>query len=151
MGRDRGASVLGHVVQIKLEVPADGAPDFADGESPLRFQSADGSFYLTDEELLDVRAAGWRYEVVRRLQEADLPVRFSLPHDGAVTDWPPEDARLAVLARLALRPWQIPGVVRLAADSAAALGALRGVALRDFRRLFGLPGVDLAHELLDMP
>jgi hopanoid-associated phosphorylase len=58
---------------------------------------------------------------------------------------------LAVLARLALRPWQVPSVVRLAADSAAALEALRGVALRDFRRLFSLPGVDLGHELLDMP
>ena len=34
------------------------------------------------------------------MHESDLPVRFSLPHDGAVTDWPPEDARLAVLARL---------------------------------------------------
>ncbi|HEX7005777.1 MAG TPA: nucleoside phosphorylase [Alphaproteobacteria bacterium] len=58
---------------------------------------------------------------------------------------------LAVLARLALRPWQIPAVMRLAADSAAALEALRGVALRDARRLFGLPGLDLGHELLDMP
>lgn len=58
---------------------------------------------------------------------------------------------LAVLARLALRPWQIPGVVRLAADSAAALAALRGVALRDARRLLRLPGVDLAHELFDVP
>ncbi|MGE5146054.1 MAG: nucleoside phosphorylase [Candidatus Eiseniibacteriota bacterium] len=58
---------------------------------------------------------------------------------------------LAVMARLALRPWQIPAVMRLAADSAAALGALRGVALRDARRLLRLPGMDLAHELFDVP
>lgn len=91
---------MGHVVQIKLEVPPESGSELPDAESPLRFQSADGSFYLTDEELADAAARGCRYEVVRRVQEADLPVRFSLPHDGAVTDWPPEDARLAVLARL---------------------------------------------------
>jgi hypothetical protein len=91
---------LGHVVQIKLEVPPDFVHDASDIESPVRFQSADGSFFLTDEELADARARGCRYEVVRRFQESELPVRFSLPHDGAVTDWPPEDARLAVLARL---------------------------------------------------
>jgi len=91
---------LGHVVEIKLEAIPDFGTDFADGESPLRFQAADGSFFLTDEELADARGSGVRVEVVRRIQESDLPVRFSLPHDGAVTDWPPEDARLAVLARL---------------------------------------------------
>jgi hopanoid-associated phosphorylase len=58
---------------------------------------------------------------------------------------------LAVLARLMLRPWQIPDLVRLAADSAAALEALRGVAAGDARRLLRLPGVDLAHELFDVP
>ena len=99
-GSGEGARTLGHVVQIKLEVPPDFANESPDGESLLRFQSADGSFFLTDEELADARSRGCRYEVVRRIQESDLPVRFSLPHDGAVTDWPPEDARLAVLARL---------------------------------------------------
>jgi len=58
---------------------------------------------------------------------------------------------LAVMARLALQPWQMPEVMRLAADSAAALAALRGVALRDARRLLRLPGVDLAHEFFDVP
>jgi adenosylhomocysteine nucleosidase len=58
---------------------------------------------------------------------------------------------LAVLARLALRPWQIPALMRLAADSAAALAALRGVASSDARRLLHLSGVDLAHELFDVP
>jgi len=91
---------LGHVVQIKLEVPPDTASEFPDGESLLRFQSADGSFFLTDEELDEARQRGCRYELVRRIPENELPVRFSLAHDGAITDWPPEDARLAVLARL---------------------------------------------------
>ena len=90
---------MGHVVQIKLETPPEAWHDSAD-ESPLRFQCADGSFFLTDEELLDAQRSGCRVQVVRRIQERELPVRFSLPHDGAVTDWPPEDARLAVLARL---------------------------------------------------
>ena len=90
---------MGHVVQIKLEAPPEAWYESAD-ESPLRFQSADGSFYLTDEELLDAQRMGCRVQVVRRIQERELPVRFSLPHDGAVNDWPPEDARLAVLARL---------------------------------------------------
>lgn len=57
----------------------------------------------------------------------------------------------AVLVRLALRPWQIPELARLAADSATALEALRGVAASDARRLLRLPGVDLAHELFDVP
>jgi hypothetical protein len=90
---------LGHVVQIKLEAPPEARYDSVD-ESPLRFQCADGSFYLTDEELVDAKRMGCRFQVVRRIQERDLPVRFSMPHDGAVTDGPPEDARLAVLARL---------------------------------------------------
>ena len=91
---------MGHVVQIKLEAPPEARYDDSADESPLRFQCADGSFYLTDEELLDAQRMGCRFQVVRRIQERELPVRFTLPHDGAVTDWPPEDARLAVLARL---------------------------------------------------
>jgi hypothetical protein len=91
---------LGHVVQIKPDLSPEAWSELQGGDSPLRFQAADGSYYLTDDELLDARALGLRFEVVRLIQEADLPVRFSLPHDGGVSDWPPEDARLAVLARL---------------------------------------------------
>jgi hypothetical protein len=91
---------LGHVVQIKPDLSQEASSELQGGESPLRFQAADGSYYLTDDELLDARALGLRFEVVRVIQEAELPVRFSLPHDGGVNDWPPEDARLAVLARL---------------------------------------------------
>jgi hypothetical protein len=91
---------LGHVVQIKPDLSPAVRTELAERESPLRFQALDGSFYLTDEELLEARELGLRFELIRRIAEADLPVRFSLPHDGAVNDWPPEDARLAVLARL---------------------------------------------------
>jgi hypothetical protein len=91
---------LGHVVQIKPDLSHDAGVELAEAESPLRFQAPDGTFYLTDSELLDARLHGLRCEEIRRIRESDLPVRFSLPHDGAVTDWPPEDARLAVLARL---------------------------------------------------
>src|SRR5512139_23663 len=91
---------LGHVVQIKPDLSHEVGAELAERDSPLRFQAADGTFYLTDEELLDARRHGLRCEEVRRIYEAELPVRFSLPHDGAVNDWPPEDARLAVLARL---------------------------------------------------
>jgi len=91
---------LGHVVQIKPDLSSEVGAELAEADSPLRFQAADGSFYLTDHELLDARRMGLRCEEIRRVHEADLPVRFSLPHDGAVTDWPPEDARLAVLSRL---------------------------------------------------
>lgn len=91
---------VGHVVQIKPDLSHSVGADLGEQDSPLRFQAPDGTFYLTDEELLDARRMGLRCEEIRRIYEADLPVRFSLPHDGAVTDWPPEDARLAVLARL---------------------------------------------------
>jgi hypothetical protein len=91
---------LGHVVQIKPDLSPETWSELQERESHLRFQAPDGSFYLTDEELLEARELGLRFEVVRRVSEAELPVRFSLPHDGAVNDWPPEDARLAVLARL---------------------------------------------------
>ena len=63
---------MGHVVQIKLETPPEGWHDSAE-ESPLRFQCADGSFFLTDEELLDAQRMGCRFQVVRRIQERELP------------------------------------------------------------------------------
>ncbi|MEX2207415.1 MAG: hypothetical protein WEF50_14395, partial [Myxococcota bacterium] len=91
---------MGHVVQIKPDLSPETWTELQERESPLRFQAPDGSFYLTDQELLDARELGLRFELVRRITESDLPVKFSLPHEGAVNDWPPEDARLAVLARL---------------------------------------------------
>ncbi len=88
---------MGRVYQIKIHVEPPGI-DAAD--SPLRFQAADESYYVTDAELEQVRARGIVAEVVREISEIELPVRFMLPHHGAVNDPPPESARLAVLARL---------------------------------------------------
>jgi predicted acylesterase/phospholipase RssA len=88
---------VGRVFQIKIHVEPSGLDDL---ESPLRFQADDESWYVTDAELEQVRARGIVAEVVREICETELPVRFMLPHHGAVNDPPPEDARLAVLARL---------------------------------------------------
>lgn len=85
-----------HQVQLR-ERPA-GSGD--DAESPLRFQSADGSYFLGLEDLRLARARGFVVDTVREIDERELPVRFILPHDGAVNDLPPQSARHAVLARL---------------------------------------------------
>lgn len=84
------------IYQIKLHEPLPKGVD----DAPLRFRAVDGSFYLTGEELAQLHDQGVEPEIVRSLRESDLPVRFFLPHDGAVNNPPPEDARLAVLARL---------------------------------------------------
>ncbi len=89
---------LNQIHQIRL-------PDSVDrqgtkGEEALRFRAPDGTYYLGDEGLEHLRGTGFRYEVVRQVEEEDVPVRFLLPHDGAVLDPPPADVRMAVLARL---------------------------------------------------
>jgi predicted acylesterase/phospholipase RssA len=84
------------IYQVKLEAPLPAGVD----DAPLRFRAMDGSYYLTGEDLARLHDQGVEPEVVRSLRESDLPVRFFLPHDGAVSNPPPEDARLAVLARL---------------------------------------------------
>jgi predicted acylesterase/phospholipase RssA len=84
------------IYQIKLDAALPASAD----DAPLRFRATDGSYYLTGEELAQLHAQGIEPEIVRSLRESDLPVRFFLPHDGAVNNPPPEDARLSVLARL---------------------------------------------------
>jgi hypothetical protein len=66
----------------------------------LRFQAPDGSYFVPREDLALARSAGLLVVVQREIDEQTLPVRFVLPHDGAVNDPPPESARLSVLARL---------------------------------------------------
>ena len=89
------------IFQIKLSADAvEPDPEAGDADAPLRFQAADGSFYLTEREAALARERGIDFEIVRRIAESELPVRFHLPHDGAVLDPPPMGARLAVLARL---------------------------------------------------
>ncbi len=92
------ALALNQIYQIQIP---DSAGEQAPGaEETLRFRAPDGTHYLPEHALTLLRAAGAPFEVVRRLAEPDLPVRFLLPHDGAVLDPPPADVRMAVLARL---------------------------------------------------
>jgi predicted acylesterase/phospholipase RssA len=84
------------IYQIKIHEPLPKGID----DVPLRFRAVDGSYYLTGEELERLHDQGFEPEIVRSLRESDLPVRFFLTHDGAVNNPPPDDAKLAVLARL---------------------------------------------------
>lgn len=88
---------LQQIFQIKVHVEPESLGDL---DSPLRFRAEDDSFYVTGDELTQARELGFVAEVIREIQEDDLPVRFLLPHQGAVNDPPPASARLAVLARL---------------------------------------------------
>lgn len=95
---------MGKVHQVAVNLPP-GLRDLPAEEAerrdlPFRFQAADGSYFLGGGELAQARATGIPLQVLSSLDERDLPVRFFLPHDGAVNNPPPEDARLAVLARL---------------------------------------------------
>ncbi len=67
---------------------------------PLRFCGPGGTYFLAPDAMAQARARGIEMEVLREIQERELPVHFELPHQGAVCDPPPEDARLSVLARL---------------------------------------------------
>ena len=93
-------SLLGTIHQVRLQRGANG--DGLDSKSLelLRFCALDGSYFLPDDELREARQRGLALRIVRSLTAADVPVEFVLPHDGAVCNQPPEDARLAVLARL---------------------------------------------------
>jgi len=92
----RDSPVADRIYQIKLHASLPKGVD----DAPLRFRAVDGSYYLTGEELAQLYEQGIEPEIVHSLRESDLPVRFFRTHDGAVSNPPPEDARLAVLARL---------------------------------------------------
>lgn len=64
----------------------------------LRFQATDGTYFVEDCALAAARATGVHLELLREIDESEVPVRF-LPPTGA-HEHPPEEARLAVLARL---------------------------------------------------
>jgi hypothetical protein len=92
-----GATGLGKIYQVR-------APDASGADveraNLLRFPARDGSYYLGADDLALARASGIAIRVESEIDEHELPVRFVLPHDGAVNDPPPESARLAVLSRL---------------------------------------------------
>ena len=83
------------IFQVREREPGEPLPD-----TPLRFPASDGTYHLGAEELQLARARGIGLDVVDELDARQLPVRFFLPHDGAVNDPPAESARIAVLGRL---------------------------------------------------
>jgi len=88
---------LGAILQI--HVRPDHVPLAPVGDdSPLRFRASDGSYFVPADEAQDLRDID--LTVMRWLRAEDIPVRFSLGGSGALGDPIPEDARLAVLARL---------------------------------------------------
>jgi predicted acylesterase/phospholipase RssA len=96
---------LGKLYQISVQLAANaergslGGPRA--GEDPLRFRAADGTYFVAEEELPRARARAARVEVIRVLDEREIPVRFVVQApDAAVNDPPPRSAQRAVLARL---------------------------------------------------
>jgi len=89
---------LGKIHRVRVHAEPEASE--ATGESVLRFRTADGSYYLLTDELRQAQTQGLWVEVLDEIEEDALPVRFFLPHDGAVNDPPPQGARLAVLSRL---------------------------------------------------
>jgi hypothetical protein len=88
-------------VQLAPEAERGSLGDPRAGEDPLRFRAADGTYFVTEEELPLARGCAARVEVIRELDEREIPVRFVIqPPDAAVNDPPPRSARRAVLARL---------------------------------------------------
>ena len=89
---------MGKIFQVRVQVapPSAGAPD----HSPIRFAGPNGTYFLPEYAYHLARAEGYAFEVRKLFHADELPVRFLLPHDGAINDPPPESARLAVLAKL---------------------------------------------------
>ena len=92
---------MSKLYQIKVAKHAgSGTPYSKDVASGLHFRAPDGTYYVSDEELHQLRSSKLAPEVVREIVVSELPVKFFMADHGAVTDPPPENARLAVLARL---------------------------------------------------
>lgn len=71
-----------------------------DAKAPLHFRAPDGTYYVGDDELGRLRSLATAHEIVRELPISEIPVKFLVTDNGAVTNSPPERARMAVLARL---------------------------------------------------
>jgi hypothetical protein len=93
---------LHRILQIKVaSPPGSRAPESqSDRESPLRFRAADGTYYVSSNEMRQVGELGLDVEIIRAIPESEIPVRFLQTRRGEVADPPAEGARLAVLARL---------------------------------------------------
>jgi hypothetical protein len=113
MRQTEGEGGLGTIYQVEADLPAElrGLPaDLAEARgSPFRFCADDGTYFLGGEEILQARATGRGLRVLREIEERELPVRVA-PHDESHAPDPPEDARLAVLARLLAEQRACPDV-----------------------------------------
>ena len=89
---------MGKIFQVKVQVGPQKAPN--SDQSPIRFAGPDGTYYLPEYAYHLARAEGYALEVRKLFHAEQLPIRFLLPHDGAINDPPPESARLAVIAKL---------------------------------------------------
>ncbi len=95
---------MSKLYQIRLTSPtlSSAAADRQDArdQPTLSFRAPDGTYYVGNDELSQLRSLGHAPEIVREIPVSEIPVKFFVVDRGAVTDPPPEDARLAVLARL---------------------------------------------------
>ena len=96
-----GGQGVGKIFQVRVppeqsDQPREGNLD----EEILRFQSPDGLYFVEDSAFEAAREAGLELEVVREIDDSEIPVRFLPSEQGVLFDVPPEDARLSVLARL---------------------------------------------------
>jgi hypothetical protein len=90
---------VGKVFQVRVLPEQSDQPREGDlDEEVFRFESEDGSYFLEDSAFEAARQAG--LQVIREIDESEIPVRFLPPEQGVLFDAPPDDARLAVLARL---------------------------------------------------
>ncbi len=92
---------MGKVIQARLQQrpPESGGRKLPDARI-LRFQAADGTYFLAESALQVARTEGVPLEIIRGIDEGDIPVRFLPPERGLTFEPAPEEARMAVLARL---------------------------------------------------
>jgi hypothetical protein len=92
---------VGKVIQARLQQrpPASDTGQLPD-PTILRFQAADGTYFLAEEALRSTRAGGVPLEVLREIDESQIPVCFLPPERGMTFEPAPEEARMAVLAQL---------------------------------------------------
>ncbi len=92
---------MSKLYQIRLTSPeGHNTTAQVEAQAPLQFRAPDGTYYVGDYELRQLRTLGAVGEIVRELSISEIPVKFLDQDQGAVTNLPPERARLAVLARL---------------------------------------------------
>jgi hypothetical protein len=101
METSSGGQGVGKIFQVR--VPSEWSRERREtglDEEIFRFRSPDGFYFVEDSAFEVAREDGLELEVVREIDESEIPVRFLPSEQGVLFDVPPEEARLAVLARL---------------------------------------------------